>query len=151
VKTRLLGSGHSGRTGVDLEAWPVLPFVRRCPGASRPARCPPAVLQVVPGSATASGYRRGARPVAHGGRQALASPMSTDALATSHCQGGQPRPADAAVLEVRRTFVPNRLSAAYLAAAYAHVVPDHRRRTGATDALTAPLAEPPRWRAAGEG
>ncbi len=65
--------------------------------------------------------------------------------------GGQRRTSEAAVLEVRRTFVTSRLSPAYLAAAYAQVVPGHRRRMGRTEANTAPSAETTGRRAAGEG
>ena len=54
------------------------------------------------------------------------------------------------LLEVRRTFVAGRLSAAYLAAAYAQVVPRHRRRMGHPEVREAPF-EATGQRAAGEG
>jgi hypothetical protein len=52
------------------------------------------------------------------------------------------------VLEVRRMFEPSRLSSAWLATAYAQVVPQHQRRAGGAYPLVALAAEPSRERAA---
>jgi hypothetical protein len=151
VTSTLTGAVYSGQKGVDPEVWRVLPFVQRCHGVSLSARRSTAVVHGVPGSAADSSCCFGAHPSAHRGRQSLASAVSSDALAIGSHRGRQTRTAGAVVLEVRRTFVPSRLSAAYLAAAYAQVVPGHRRRTGVTEAPKVPLAEPTWRRAAGEG
>jgi len=80
------------------------------------------------------------------------SPVPSDTLATGGRQGSQQRTSPAAdALEVRRTFVASRLSAVYLAAAYAQVVPRHRRRMGLTEIRQSPFAEAAEKRTAGEG
>lgn len=53
------------------------------------------------------------------------------------------------VLEVRRMFEPSRLSSAWLAAAYAQVVPRYQRRAGGAQRPVAPAAEAIRGRTAG--
>lgn len=54
--------------------------------------------------------------------------MPSDVLAGADGPDDRGTPASAPVLEVRQTFEPNRLGAAYLAAAYAQIVPIHQRR-----------------------
>lgn len=71
--------------------------------------------------------------------------------AGSHRRGHLVGTTATAVLEVRRTFVSSRLSAVYLAAAYAQVVPTYRRRTRLTDGYKVPIDEVTWQRAAGEG
>src|SRR5919201_1226117 len=120
--SEVTGAVHSGQGGVDPEVWLRLPLIRRCPGASLQARRPTAVLHRVLGSDAGPSRLLGPHRLAQYGRQSLASPVSSDALATGSRRSGQTGTADAALLEVGRTFVPNRLSGAYLAAAYAQVV-----------------------------
>src|SRR5437879_4416939 len=92
------------------------------------------------GSCPGSRRRPSARRSAHG-RHSLASAVPSDALAAGGDRGGKRRASAPAVLQVRRTFVTSRLSTAYLAAAYAQVVPGHWRRMGMADANQAPIAE----------
>jgi hypothetical protein len=151
VTSTLSGSMHSGREGVDPEVWRVCPLVRRYHGAYRPARSPMAVPQGMPGSAADASFDLETHPSARRGQHWLASPVSTDALATDNHRRGHTTTMEAVVLEIRRTFVPSRLSATYLAAAYAQVVPDRRRRTGVSHAAEAPKSDTSWRRAVGEG
>ena len=143
---------HSGQQVVNPGNWPVLPIARRCHGGSPQTRCRNAATQGAPGSCSPSTSTRRlqrAQLLADVGRQS--SPVPSDALAAGKEQGDRRRTSDAEVLEVRRTFVASRLNAAYLAAAYAQVVPRHRRRMGVTEVHEAPFDERTRKRAAGEG
>jgi hypothetical protein len=80
-------------------------------------------------------------------------PVPSDALAAEGERDDRRRTSvrRAEVLEVRRTFVVSRLSAAYLASAYAQVVPRRRRRMGHTEVHEAPFAEATETHAVGEG
>src|SRR5450759_5813340 len=138
---------HSGQQVVNPGNWPVLPLARRCHVGSQQARCrktPTLGLRSPSGCRPAKAHLS-----ADDGRQS--SPVPSDALAAGVEQGSQRRTSDAEVLQVRRTFVASRLSAAYLAAAYADVVPRQRRRMGLIEVDKAPFAEAPAKRAVGEG
>jgi hypothetical protein len=148
VTSCLTGAVHSGQEGVGPEVWRALPFIRRCHGAPLSIRGRTAVLPGMPGPHAGSS-RLKACLSSQRDRQALASRVSSDALAAGRDRRGHTR--NAAVLEVRRTFVTSRLSAAYLAAAYAQVAPTHRRPTRMTEGAKVPIAEVTWRRAAGEG
>jgi hypothetical protein len=152
VTRRLAGAGHSGQGGVDPEVWlAVLPFIRRCHGASVSVRCRTAVLQGMPGPRAGSSHRRRAHASTRRDRPSLASRVSSDAVDAGGNRHGHTGTAAAVVLEVRRTFVSNRLSAGYLAAAYAQVIPTHQRRTRLADRAQVPIAEVTWRRAVEEG
>jgi hypothetical protein len=144
---------HSGQQVVNPDCWPVLPLARRCHVGSLQTRCRNAATQGAPGSCSPSTRRptRAQLLLADDGRQS--SPVPSDALAAEGERGDRRRSSarHTEVLEVRRTFVASRLSAAYLAAAYADVVPRHRRRMGLIEVDKAPFAEAPPKRAVGEG
>jgi hypothetical protein len=146
--TRLV---HSGQEVVNPGHWPVLPLARRCHVGSPQVRRRNTPTSGAPGSCSPSARRR---PRVHlsadDGRHS--SPVPSDTLATGGQPGDQQRTSPAAdALEVRRTFVASRLSAVYLAAAYAQVVPRHRRRMGLTEIRQSPFAEAAEKRTAREG
>ncbi len=142
---------HSGQEVVNPGHWPVLPLARRCHVGSPQVRRRNTTTSGAPGSCSPSTRRRPrVHPSADDGRHS--SPVPSDTLATGGQQGNQQRTSPAAdALEVRRTFVASRLSAVYLAAAYAQVVPRHRRRMGLTEIRQSPFAEAAEKRTAGEG
>ncbi len=149
----LTRAGHSGQQVVNPGSWPVLPLARRCHVGSPQARCRNTPTQGTPGSCSAS-TRRPPRVqlLADDGRQS--SPVPSYALAAEGEWGDRRKTSTGrgeVLLEVRRTFVASRLSAAYLAAAYAQVVPRHRRRMGHPEVREAPFVEATGQRAAGEG
>ncbi len=135
---------HSGQEVVNPGNWPVLPLARRCHVGSPQVRRRNTTLSGAPGSCSPSTRRRPrVHPSADDGRHS--SPVPSDTLATRGQQGNQQRTSPAAdALEVRRTFVASRLSAVYLAAAYAQVVPRHRHRMGLTETCQSPLLKQPR-------
>ena len=142
---------HSGQEVVNPDRWPVLPLARRCHVGSPQVRRRNTLTSGAPGSCSPSTRRR---PRVHlsadDGRHS--SPVPGDTLATGGQPGNQPRTSPAAdALEVRRTFVASRLSGVFLAAAYAQVVPRHRRRMGLTEIRQSPFAEAAEKRTAGEG
>src|ERR1700730_7985978 len=131
---------HSGQQVVNPGNWPVLPLARRCHVGSPQTRCRNAAAHGAPGSFSPSTRRPPkAQLLADDGRQS--SPVPSDALAAEGERDDRRRTSArrAEVLEVRRTFVVSRLSATYLAAAYAQVVPRHRRRMGHTEVHETPF------------
>ena len=136
---------HSGQEVVNPGDWPVLPLARRCHVGSPQVRRRTTPASRAPGSCSPSTRRRPrVHPSADDGRHS--SPVPSDTLATGGQQGNQQRTSPAAdALEIRRTFVASRLSAVFLAAAYAQVVPRHRRRMGLTDIRQSPLLKQPRY------
>jgi hypothetical protein len=143
---------HSGQQVVNPGNWPVLPLTRRCHVGSPQTRCRNAATQGALGSRSPSTRRPPrAQLLADAGGQS--SPVPSDALAAEGERDDRRRTSvrRAEVLEVRRTFVVSRLSAAYLASAYAQVVPRHRRRMARTVVREAPFAEATETRAVGEG
>jgi hypothetical protein len=143
---------HSGQQVVNPGEWPVLLLARRCHLGSPHTRCRNAVTQGARGSCSPSARcPPRAQLLADDGRQS--SPVPSDALAEEGERDARRRTSArcAEVLEVRRTFIVSRLSAVYLAAAYAQVVPRHRRRMSHTEVHEAPFAEATEKRAVGEG
>jgi hypothetical protein len=140
---------HSGQEVVNPAYWPVLSLARRCHVGSPQVRRRNTTTCGAPGSCSKS-TRRPPRVhlSADDGRQS--SPVPSDALAAGGHQGDQRRMLASEALEVRRTFVVSRLSAAHLAAAYAQIVPRHRRRLDVTEVRQAPFAEAAGKHAAGE-
>jgi hypothetical protein len=152
VTRRLVRAGHSGQEGVDPEVWlAVLPFIRRCDGACLSVPCRTAVLQGMPGPRAGSSHCRQAHASTRRDRALLVSGVSSDGVAAGGNRRGHTGTTAAVVLEVRRTFVSNRLSAVYLTAAYAQVVPTHRRRTSLNDRAKVPIPEVTWRRAVEEG
>jgi hypothetical protein len=146
---------HSGQEVINPGRWSVLPLARRCHVGSPQVRRRNTTTSGAPGSCSPSTRRPTRRrprvhPSADDGRHS--PPVPSDTLATGGQQGNQRRTSPAAdALEIRRTFVASRLSAVYLAAAYAQVVPRHRRRMGLTEIRQSPFAEAAEKRTAGEG
>jgi len=141
---------HSGQEVVNPGHWPVLPPARRCHVGSPQVRRRNTATPGAPGSCSRSTRRR-PRVRLSADNDRHASPVPSDALATGGQPGNPRRTSATEALEVRRTFVASRLSAVYLAAAYAQVVPRHRRRMGLTEMRQSPVAEATGTRAAGEG
>lgn len=138
----LTSAGHSGQQVVNPDIRPVLPLARRCHVGSPQARCRNTPTQGTPGSCSPSLRRPpSVQLLADDGRQSSPVPSHTVAAEGEREDRRKTSGRGEVLLEVRRTFVASRLSAAYLAAAYAQVVPRHRRRMGHTEVREAPFVE----------
>lgn len=131
----LTRTSHSGQEVVNPGDEPALVTARRCAGApptrsSRPTANGTVDRRAWLGCCSQSGRHLRVLPSSPGGHEPV---VPSDELAGTHAASDQATPAGTPVLEVRRTFEPGRLSAVYLAAAYARVVPIHQRRVRASD------------------
>ncbi len=121
---------HSGQEVVNPGREPVLLTARRCAGALPTGSSPPAAYTTADGRALlgfCSGSRRYRRVLPPSLRR-HEPVVPTDELAGTTRAADQGTTSGRSELEVRRTFEPGRLSATYLAAAYAQLVPVHQRR-----------------------